>query len=120
MEDGFDKLLYLLISILYAIFSYGKKRTRQKPDEIPLPPSTAAPDWEDDWDEEIEMITPAWEETVEEAHASIHHPPAITSAFPVQPKPSAVQSQPKIEQVLGRYKGWKKTVVMSELIRPYL
>ncbi len=115
MEKDLYKLLYLLISIIYAIFNYHKKRTRQETPETPLPPSTAVPDW----DEELEMATPAWKEVPEEAPALTHDQPAITPVVSVQSKPSTTRRQPKIERVLDRYKGWKKAAVMSELIRPY-
>ena len=116
MEDGLDKLFYLLISIIYAIFSYSKKQARKEPPEVSLPPDTTVPNWKDDWDEEVAMTTPAWEEAIQETPAPIHHPPTV----PVQPRPPAARRQPKTERVLGRYSGWKKAAVMSEIMRPYL
>lgn len=118
MEDHLDTLLYLLIGILYAIFSASKKFiTEESPGER-LPPSTPAPAWQDDWDEEVEIVAPTQEEAVQAPLAPpILHAQAIPS-IPSQDKPLAVSKQPSIERFLSRYKGWKRAVIISELLRP--
>lgn len=106
MEDGFDKLLYLVISILYAIFTYSKKRTRRESPETHLPPSTTAPAWE----EAVKKETPL----------PVHYATVKTPSASILPSaPSAAQQPPK-KRILGRYKGWKKAVVMGEVMRTYL
>ncbi|MEL6606908.1 MAG: hypothetical protein AAFP88_01495 [Bacteroidota bacterium] len=121
MEKDLYKLFYLLVSIIYAIFRRREKHTHQEPTETPLPTSTATPDWEGDWDEEIEMATPDWEEAVEkEIPLPVHYATAKTPSASVMPSTSSSSQHPLKKRILGRYKGWKKAMVMGEVMRPYL
>ena len=124
MEDSFFKILCLIIIYAVpAILRHLKKLNTEaqpaeaRPEDFP-PPLASAPDWGD-----------AWEEAAQEAPANTLYQPAPTpptAASPVDPKlhstPQATsqkQVQPKIDRVLHRYSGWKKAIIMHELIRPY-
>lgn len=112
MEDRFDKIFYLVISIIYMVFSYIKKNA---PKEQPtaqmtqdtLPPLPAALDWESPWKEVLQK-TPA--------PARYTQQPIPSTNISRQP---VTHQQPKIERVLNRYTSLKKAIVMSEIIRPY-
>ena len=125
MEATFIKLLlYLVGGIVYVVFF--QEKTRKEASKTPLPPSTEASNWEeefvmprspvDDWGKAAVITTSAEEETIEEAPTQLDAPLAAA----VQPPSSNIRSRPKIERVLGRYSGWKKALVMSEIMRPYL
>ena len=119
MEDHLDKILYLIIGIAYMIFSKSKNRNTEQPPEADmpedlLPPAAPATDWID-----------AGEQAVQEAPATTLYPQATrtkASPTPVHPKPhntSQKQPQPQIKRLLSQYSGWKKAMIMHELIRPH-
>ena len=112
MEDHFDKILYLIIGILYIIFSHSNKHA---PEEQPieeaedtLPPLPSASDWGDRWDQRRETTTPVWDKKIE-----------IAPAPNLQPKPALPLKPATTTRRLNRYNGWKKAIVMSEILRPY-
>ncbi len=121
MEDQFDKIFYLVGAIIwYALRKIGSKGY-QKPT---LEEATAAP----------ASTTDSWESQTSKAKAlQVSHPPthapitetAIQAAHPGQnirlPYSFSVNqtTQPKkIDRILSRYSGWKKALVMSEIIHP--
>ena len=124
MEDFFVKIFFLIIiSAVPAILRHLKKLdTEEQPAEDRpedfLPPSASEPNWGD-----------AGEEAAQEVPPNTLYPQATTTptaSSPVHPKlhstPQAASQktvQPKIDRVLRRYSGWKKAIIMHELIRPY-
>ena len=124
MDENFTKLLSLIIGIAYMVFSHSRNRPAEEPmedampDEDLLPPEAPASDW-------IE----AWEEVPEASPISTPYPsttvatpsPAPARAKPPSMPPAATPPPPQraVARVLSRYKGWKKAVVMSEIIRPH-
>ena len=119
MEDHLKTILYLVGGVIYFLLTNTRGRKAEQPpaEDMPedlLPPAAPAPDWVD-----------AGEQAVQEAPATTLYPQATgtkASPTPVHPKPHNTpqkQPQPKIERVLSRYSGWKKAMIMHELLRPH-
>ena len=121
MEDNTGRLLYLFVAIIYWLLQKVGSRKKDKPtrEEVLTPPSpTPAPevamDWTVDW--------APWEEAAEDVPMA----PAPTSMEdeevpPPTPAPAATSSslqRPAQGRILQRYRGWKKAIIMSELLRP--
>jgi hypothetical protein len=120
MEDHFDKLLYLVVGVVYFFLNKAKNRdageqpmTDHPPKYRPAP--AASTDWENTWASDTQ------EAPVEKSllQTSIAKRPLLpehhTATHPAAQKPQGK----KIDRVLRRYGGWKKAVIMGELIQPY-
>jgi len=120
MEDHFDKLLYLVVGIIYFFLNKAKNRdaderpVTDKPSERRPAPTTST-DWADTWRNDAQ-------------EAPVKRPLLQTSIAKVLPSPvhssttQPTDQQPrgkKIDRVLRRYSGWKKAMIMGELIQPY-
>ena len=121
MEDHFDKLLYLVVGVIYFYLHKAKNRNAEKqtipdtPSERPSAPTTST-DWENTWGNDAQ-------------NAPVKKPlrqTAMAAKRPLLPEhntatyPAAQQLHgKKIDSVLRRYGGWKKAMIMHELIQPY-
>lgn len=113
MEEHLDKIVYLIIAFVYTIFSHGRKR------------DTAVPPAKDGAEDLLPPSVPAWGAT-QEKPATTPYPQATPPALsPVYPQPHSTpkaaaqqQSQPTKDRVLSRYSGWKRAIVMQEIMRP--
>jgi hypothetical protein len=122
MEDHFDKLLYLVIGVIYLLFfnnaksDNASKRTEADEPSEHQPAPTANPNWTNTWENKAPRA-PVERKTL---------PRAVTkkaSPYPVHRSTSQLATQQlppsrKIDRVLHRYSGWKKAVIMAELIQP--
>lgn len=120
MEDYFDKLLYLVVGFIYFFLGNAKRSNTEKQIAEDRPPRTpTVPAAESDWGN-------TWEDqTREEPTKKLRWQPIVREALclPTQRATTQLANQqwPKqqINRTLHRYGGWKKAVIMSELIRPY-
>jgi hypothetical protein len=107
MEDQFDKLLYLVVGVIYFYLHKAKNRNAEKqtipdtPSERPSAPTTST-DWENTWGNDAQ-------------DAPVRKPLLQTTTHPAAQQPHGK----KIDSVLRRYGGWKKAMIMRELIQPY-
>jgi hypothetical protein len=120
MKDHFDTLLYLVVGAVYLYLKKAKNRNAEKqtiPDtpSEPLPAPTTSTDWRD-----------AWRNDTQEA---LVKKPLLQTAIAKRPLPAEHHTTPhpaaqqphgkKIDRVLRRYGGWKKAIILGELIQPY-
>ncbi len=124
MEDNSSKLLYLVVAGIYYVVKYVVKNATSSTteewattDEPVEPPSQPVPreNWANTWEEKVRKPpTPA---------PYLHTPKAMAMARPIaqtMAKPTLQQtSPPKAERLLRRYSGWKKAIIMHEIIQPY-
>jgi hypothetical protein len=119
MGDYFDNLIYLVVGIIYLVISNAKNRKEEdkklvadRPSER-LPAPTASTGESGTWRHELQE-TP------------VRKPWLHTSILKVPPRPiHSTTSQPagrrpsvkKIDRVRYRYGGWKKAIIMGEVIR---
>ena len=119
MEDHFDKLLYLIVGLIYFFLNHARSSDTEKQtiEDRPSGPQTV-PTTNTDWSN-------TWEDKTQKAPIRKFRPQPITKKKPSLPvhhtTQLATQKQPgqKINHALRRYSGWKKAIIMSELIRPY-
>jgi hypothetical protein len=127
MENHFDKIFYLFGVIIWHVLKkrYGKSYQGPTVDEPVLTPELTVED------EEIAMRKIKAPEAVAApkpnyllTHASVSPaatqvaPPALrTTISYLSPSQQAIQPK-KIDRVLSRYSGWKKAIVISELLHP--
>jgi hypothetical protein len=118
MEDQFDKLLYLVV--IYFYLHKAKNRNAEKqtipdtPSERPSAPTTST-DWENTWGNDAQDA-PVRKPLLQTAIAKGPLPPEHnTTTHPAAQQPHGK----KIDSVLRRYGGWKKAMIMRELIQPY-
>lgn len=109
MNDHIDKFFYLIVGIIYIISSYYEKHVSEEPlvEEVTkeeYSPLSSTPDRKVGWDPKPKSATPDWDKKLEVA----------------QPERTETVSKPLIRRKLKRYSGWKKVIVMSETMRPYL
>ena len=117
MEDHLDTILYLVIGIFYVIFSNSKKYVTEGMPEEGLPPSPGGPVWEGDWDEASDITVRNQEEVVQATPASFLRTQATDTPTSVKSEPASKTSSTK--RILSRYTGWKKAMIMSEILRPH-
>ncbi len=121
MEDHFDTLLYLIVGIIYLVFNNAKSSNADKKTVIDMPSKhqqapTAGANWPSTWEGEAHKAPvvkkPLSQTAIKKVSPyPVHHPPLQ----PTTQQPSGK----KIDRVLRRYSGWKKAVIMAELIQPY-
>ncbi len=121
MEDHFDKLFYLIVGAIYFFLkSSNSRNTDQEPmkskpfEHQPTP--TADTDWSDTWANETQKVPVSRKPLLKTAIKEVlPYPDHASTTRLSTPQPT----DRKRDRVLRRYNGWKKAIVMSELIRPY-
>ena len=121
MGDHFETLLYLVVGVIYFLIKNVKSRDVEK-ETIPHQPSKHQPTLADDgidraktWrndTQETPLAKPFLRTDVKKvlprvvhstnAQLATHHPPSK-----------------KTERLLYRHSGWRKAIIMGELIQPY-
>jgi hypothetical protein len=121
MEDHFDKLLYLVVGVIYLFLNKSKSSTADKKTVIDKPSehqpsSTASKNWTHTWEDEAPkapVVKKTLPQTVVKKMSTypVHH---TTPKLAAQQQPSK-----KVDRVLRRHSSWKKAIIMVELIQPY-
>jgi len=121
MEDHFDKLLYLIVGVIYLFLNNSKSSNADKKTMVGTPSEhqpapTTDKNWPNTWEEKAPKargIQKPWTQTVvkEMSPSPVRH--TIPQLATQQP-PSK-----KTDRVLRRYSNWKKAIIMAELIQPY-
>ena len=120
MEDHFDKLLYLIVGIVYLFLNKAKNRDDEKrampsqPSEH-QPASTASVDGPSTWKDGNSKRPgrqPLFKTSIEKM------PPRPVRNAAAQRATQQLPSK-KTGRVLRRYSGWRGAMIMSELIQPY-
>ncbi len=109
MEKEVINIIYLILAISYAILKYsGALQTEQQEEDTLLEdkepyifPHNEATDWQEE---------------------PIETPAAVTLPSPAAPTPSIQVPPPKKKHSRHpqRLKGWKRTILMNEVLRPYI
>lgn len=121
MEDQFDKVLYLIVGIIYFFLKNSNSRNAdtqpvagKRAKHLPAPTSnTNRPDI---WTSEVQEVPIAKKPLLKNKIDEVPPHPGQT------PLAKAITQQPtdkKVDRMLRRYSSWKKVMIMSELIRPY-
>ena len=120
MEDHFDKLIYLVVGIIYFMLNNSKsdnaddKTVIDQPSEC-QPAPTSSTKWANTWKHEAKNI-PGAGGTLSQTVIKKISPNAIRRT-----PPQLATQQPsskKIDRVLRRYGSWKKAIIMAELMQP--
>ncbi len=119
MEDHFDKLIYLVVGVIYFVLNKAKNReadkqpVTDKPSER-QPAPIATTDWAHTWSNETQE-TPVKRPLLQTSITKgLPRPAHSTNAQLAIPKPGGK----KIDHVLSRYGSWQKAMMMGELIQP--
>jgi len=121
MEDHFETLLYLVVGVVYFLINNTKSRDVEK-ETLPHRPSKHQPTLADDSIDGAKTLRNDTQETL------VAKPLLRTDVKKVLPR--AVHSthaqlatqqfpSPKKERLLYRQNGWRKAIIMGELIQPY-
>jgi hypothetical protein len=118
MEDYFDNLIYLVVGIIYLVINKTKNRKEDKKlvadrpsEQRPVPAaSTGEPGT---WRHELQEtpIRKPWLQT------SIPKVPPYTIHSTTSQPAGQRPSVKKVDRVRCRYGGWKKAIIMGEVIR---
>ena len=121
IEEYVDELIYLVIGSTYFLVKYFNERdvedqpTAEQPSsEHPLAPTSSVDPcstWADEAQEASPVNASLQRTNIENKSPHPEHTPPTTQAIQ-QP------ASKKVGHVLRRYSGWKKAVIMSELIQP--
>ena len=121
MEDHFDKLLYLVVGLIYFFLKNSNSRNADKPTVTDKPSGqqpapVARTNWPDTWVDEAQeepvVKKPLLQTAIKEVSPHPGHAPTTRLAAPQL-------TDKKIDRVLRRYGGWQKALIMGELIQPY-
>ena len=120
MEEYFDKLLYLVVGIIYfALTNVKKQNTEERPatNTPSVPPATPAArtdrvDMQGNQIQYVPQSAPLPQTSIAKTPLCLAHSTSTQSS--IQQRPGK-----KTERIFHQYRGWKKAIIMSELIQPY-
>ncbi len=117
MEDVFVRIFFLMLTlaipaILNRLKRFGieEQEAEDRADEDFSPSSASIPaerNTQKEATQKIPVTTPPT--SPHPLHAKANNAPQLTSQQPVQPK---------IDRILRRYSGWKKALIIHEIMRP--
>jgi hypothetical protein len=119
MEDHFYKILSLFVGLIYLFLNNAKNSNTKKQaiesgpsglQTVPTNNMNSSNTWKDKTQKAPIRKFRLQPITKKEPSLPVHH----TTQLATQQR-----SGQKINHVLRRYSGWKKAIIMSELIRPY-
>jgi hypothetical protein len=120
MENHLDKLLYLVVGVIYLFLNNAKSRHAEKQtvaDEAPesQPATEAHADWLNTWGSEVQE-TPVVKKPLLQTTTTKR---PLLSAHNTTTHPAAQQPLgKKMDHRLRRYGSWQKAIIMGELLQP--
>jgi len=122
MDDRFNMLLYLIIGVIYFFLKRenGHSADQQPADDKHTERQESAPvastDQSSAWASEARRVPVAKKPLLrDKIERKLLHPGPLRLTKERTKHPT----DKKVDRVLRRYDGWKKAIVMGELIRPY-
>lgn len=119
MEGHFDKLLYLIVGVIYLFLNNAKsrhaeKQTVAKKDAESQPAPAARTNWPDIRNSEVQETLVVKNPSLQTAISKRPLPPEHdTTTHPAAQKPYGK----RIYRRLRQYGSWKKAIIMNELLR---
>ena len=117
MEDHFNKLLYLVVGVIYFFLKNEKSRNTEKQTVVdrtsgPQPVPAAEANWPNTWDHKTQEA-PGGKKSLLQTSIKKVPPHPVHKTTTQQPRGK------KTDRMLRRYGNWQKAIIMGEVIQPY-